>query len=137
MVIIRFMFHQTTIKRLSRQHMAPIILKLNFVVFSFTHSSLTRCSFNAINVMAIHLLPRFSIYVHLFHCFIFPLFHSRIWTLTFIFVSRHQHNQNTVNPLVKKVYFFWICPDTNAFEWFTDLLQYLEDRVSSIATMKF
>ena len=53
------------------------------------------------------------------------------------YVSRHQHNQNTVNPLVKKVYFFWICPDTNAFEWFTDLLQYLEDRVSSIATMKF
>ena len=58
MVIMRFMFHQTTIRRLSGQHMAPIILKLNFVVFSFTHSSLTRCSFNAISVMAIHLLPR-------------------------------------------------------------------------------
>ena len=46
------------------------------------------------------------------------------------FFSRYQHNQNNVNPVVKKVYFFWICPDTNAFEWFTDLLQYLEDRVS-------
>lgn len=53
-----------------------------------------------------------------------------------LWFSRHQHNQNTVNPLVKKVYFFWICPDTNAFEWFTDLLLYLEDRVSSIKTMK-
>ncbi|XP_068705998.1 cytochrome b-245 heavy chain-like [Montipora foliosa] len=41
----------------------------------------------------------------------------------------YQHNQNNVNPVVKKVYFFWICSDTNAFEWFTDLLQYLEDRM--------
>lgn len=47
-----------------------------------------------------------------------------------ICVSRYQHQQNNVNPVVKKVYFFWICPDTNAFEWFTDLLQYLEERVS-------
>lgn len=43
---------------------------------------------------------------------------------------RYQHQQNNVNPVVKKVYFFWICPDTNAFEWFTDLLQFLEERVS-------
>lgn len=43
---------------------------------------------------------------------------------------RYQYNQDNVNPVVKKVYFFWICPDTNAFEWFTDLLQYLEERVS-------
>ena len=47
----------------------------------------------------------------------------------FISISRYQHQQNNVNPVVKKVYFFWICPDTNAFEWFTDLLQYLEERV--------
>jgi len=52
----------------------------------------------------------------------------------FLFVIfRYQHNQNNVNPVVKKVYFFWICPDTNAFEWFTDLLQYLEDRVSCLS----
>lgn len=49
----------------------------------------------------------------------------------------HQHNQNTVNPLVKKVYFFWICPDTNAFEWFTDLLQYLEDRMVATGNADF
>ena len=30
---------------------------------------------------------------------------------------------------IKKVYFFWICPDTNAFEWFSDLLQSLEQQV--------
>ena len=48
-------------------------------------------------------------------------------------ICRYQHNENNVNPVVKKVYFFWICPDTNAFEWFTDLLQYLEDRVSCLS----
>lgn len=48
----------------------------------------------------------------------------------FCLSCRYQYNQNNVNPVVKKVYFFWICPDTNAFEWFTDLLQYLEERVS-------
>jgi NADPH oxidase len=31
---------------------------------------------------------------------------------------------------VKKVYFFWICPDTNAFEWFSDLLQQLESQMA-------
>lgn len=51
-------------------------------------------------------------------------------TTLFCLSCRYQYNQNNVNPVVKKVYFFWICPDTNAFEWFTDLLQYLEERVS-------
>lgn len=49
----------------------------------------------------------------------------------------YQHNQNNVNPVVKKVYFFWICPDTNAFEWFTDLLQYLEDRMMATGNADF
>ncbi|XP_071820031.1 NADPH oxidase 2-like isoform X2 [Apostichopus japonicus] len=28
---------------------------------------------------------------------------------------------------LRKVYFFWICPDTNAFEWFTELLESIEN----------
>ena len=31
---------------------------------------------------------------------------------------------------VQKVYFYWICPDTNAFEWFSDLLKYLEEQMA-------
>ncbi|XP_033102237.1 cytochrome b-245 heavy chain-like isoform X2 [Anneissia japonica] len=27
---------------------------------------------------------------------------------------------------LRKVYFFWVCPDTNAFEWFSELLKKLE-----------
>ena len=27
---------------------------------------------------------------------------------------------------LKKIYFYWICPDTQAFEWFADLLKHLE-----------
>ena len=31
---------------------------------------------------------------------------------------------------LKKVYFFWICPDTNSFEWFAHLLLTLEDEMA-------
>jgi len=27
---------------------------------------------------------------------------------------------------LRKVYFFWVCPDTNAFEWLHDLLKYYD-----------
>lgn len=30
---------------------------------------------------------------------------------------------------LKKVYFFWICPDTHAFEWFGDMLKHLENQL--------
>uniref|UniRef100_X2ATU6 FAD-binding FR-type domain-containing protein n=1 Tax=Capitella teleta TaxID=283909 RepID=X2ATU6_CAPTE len=30
---------------------------------------------------------------------------------------------------LRKVYFYWICPDTNAFEWFVDLLKCVEDQM--------
>lgn len=49
----------------------------------------------------------------------------------------YQYYQDNVNPVVKKVYFFWICPDTNAFEWFTDLLQYLEERMVETGNGEF
>lgn len=30
---------------------------------------------------------------------------------------------------MKRLYFFWVCPDTYAFEWFADLLRTIEDQV--------
>lgn len=41
---------------------------------------------------------------------------------------RHQKSHNDL--VIKKVYFYWICPDTNAFEWFADLLQSLETQMT-------
>ncbi|XP_072018811.1 NADPH oxidase 2-like isoform X2 [Amphiura filiformis] len=31
---------------------------------------------------------------------------------------------------LKKVYFFWICPDTNAFEWFSEMLDAIEKHMA-------
>ncbi|XP_064628369.1 cytochrome b-245 heavy chain-like [Lineus longissimus] len=31
---------------------------------------------------------------------------------------------------VQKVYFYWICPDTSAFEWFSDLLSSMEQKMA-------
>ena len=42
---------------------------------------------------------------------------------------RYRHRDQDARLKIKKVYFFWICPDTNAFEWFSDLLQSLEQQV--------
>ena len=33
---------------------------------------------------------------------------------------------------LKKIYFIWICPDMKCFEWFTDVLKFLEDRLKII-----
>ncbi|XP_006817487.1 NADPH oxidase 2-like, partial [Saccoglossus kowalevskii] len=38
---------------------------------------------------------------------------------------------------LQKVYFYWICPDTNAFEWFSDLLQYLETQMKEQGKAEF
>ncbi|EDO38325.1 predicted protein [Nematostella vectensis] len=38
----------------------------------------------------------------------------------------YRHNQDLENLRVKKVYFYWICRDTFAFEWFSDLLKHIE-----------
>nr|XP_039256195.1 cytochrome b-245 heavy chain-like isoform X1 [Styela clava] len=31
---------------------------------------------------------------------------------------------------LRKVYFFWVCPDTHAFEWFGDMLMHLENQLA-------
>ncbi|XP_065056844.1 cytochrome b-245 heavy chain-like [Rhopilema esculentum] len=41
----------------------------------------------------------------------------------------YKYQSSSPDLKVTKVYFFWICPDTNAFEWFTDLLQSLETQM--------
>ena len=33
------------------------------------------------------------------------------------------------NMKLKKVYFYWICKDTKAFEWFQDLLKVMDDQI--------
>ncbi len=41
----------------------------------------------------------------------------------------HQSMSPDYELKLKKVYFFWICPDTNAFEWFSELLDSLENHM--------
>ena len=38
---------------------------------------------------------------------------------------------------LQKVYVYWICPDTNAFEWFADLLKSLEDQMAQAGKQNF
>ena len=33
---------------------------------------------------------------------------------------------------MKRLYFFWVCPDTHAFEWFADLLHTIEEQVCGV-----
>ncbi|CAB4006217.1 cytochrome b-245 heavy chain-like [Paramuricea clavata] len=42
--------------------------------------------------------------------------------------NRHEHSCASLQ--IKKVYFYWICPDTNAFEWFAQLLESLETQMA-------
>ncbi|CAB3999131.1 cytochrome b-245 heavy chain-like [Paramuricea clavata] len=41
----------------------------------------------------------------------------------------YQHNKSGSSLNIKKVYFYWICRDTNAFEWFAELLTSMEDQM--------
>ncbi|KAI4899883.1 hypothetical protein NFI96_012081 [Prochilodus magdalenae] len=43
----------------------------------------------------------------------------------------YKHVQQNTNVFTKKIYFYWLCPETQAFEWFADLLQSLERQMSS------
>ena len=36
---------------------------------------------------------------------------------------------------MKRLYFFWVCPDTHAFEWFADLLRTIENQVGGAIRM--
>ena len=38
---------------------------------------------------------------------------------------------------LRKLYFYWICPDTNAFEWFADLLKEMELQMAEAGKSDF
>ncbi|KAM3857061.1 NADPH oxidase 2-like [Diretmus argenteus] len=42
----------------------------------------------------------------------------------------YKHTQSKDNVFLKKIYFYWLCPETQAFEWFADLLQSLEGQMT-------
>ncbi|KAM4560086.1 NADPH oxidase 2 [Odontesthes bonariensis] len=42
----------------------------------------------------------------------------------------YKHIQNNQDVFTKKIYFYWLCPETEAFEWFADLLQTLERQMT-------
>ncbi|XP_037552493.1 cytochrome b-245 heavy chain [Nematolebias whitei] len=42
----------------------------------------------------------------------------------------YKHIQNNQEVFTKKIYFYWLCPETEAFEWFADLLQSLERQMA-------
>ncbi|XP_071368954.1 cytochrome b-245 heavy chain [Centroberyx affinis] len=42
----------------------------------------------------------------------------------------YKHIQNNQEVFTKKIYFYWLCPETQAFEWFADLLQSLEGQMA-------
>lgn len=44
-------------------------------------------------------------------------------------IFRYQSQLPDTTMKLKKVYFYWICPDTHSFEWFQSLLQHLEEQV--------
>ncbi|KAG7215663.1 hypothetical protein INR49_022018 [Caranx melampygus] len=44
-----------------------------------------------------------------------------------VWYKRIQNNQDV---FTKKIYFYWLCPETQAFEWFADLLQSLEGQMA-------
>lgn len=45
------------------------------------------------------------------------------------FLNRYKKCDPNHEMKLKKVYLYWICPDTNAFEWFVDLLKHVEDQM--------
>lgn len=49
----------------------------------------------------------------------------------------YQKQTSESNFKLKKVYFFWICPDTNAFEWLHDLLKYYDHEMEETGSGNF
>ncbi|XP_070711599.1 cytochrome b-245 heavy chain [Pempheris klunzingeri] len=51
-----------------------------------------------------------------------------------VWYKRIQNNQDV---FTKKIYFYWLCPETEAFEWFADLLQSLEGQMAEKGVTDF
>ncbi|XP_076021981.1 NADPH oxidase 2 [Genypterus blacodes] len=49
----------------------------------------------------------------------------------------YKYNQSNKEVFTKKIYFYWLCPETQAFEWFADLLQCLEGQMAEKGLIDF
>lgn len=43
---------------------------------------------------------------------------------------RHKHKDSKADMKLRKVYFYWVCPDTNSFEWINDLLKNFDQQMA-------
>jgi hypothetical protein len=59
------------------------------------------------------------------------MFQSQVYRIFTLYVCRYRSCQASDETKLQKVYVYWICPDTNAFEWFADLLKSLEDQMTA------
>ena len=53
-----------------------------------------------------------------------------MYYMMFSALTRYSHADPAHEMKLTKVYLYWICPDTMAFEWFADLLRSLEDQMT-------
>lgn len=53
------------------------------------------------------------------------------------FTFRYRYTSGDTEIKTQKIYFVWICPDTNAFEWFVDLLKSVESQMAERGQMDF
>ncbi|XP_074839495.1 NADPH oxidase 2 [Carettochelys insculpta] len=49
----------------------------------------------------------------------------------------YKYCNDAINLKLKKIYFYWLCRDTHAFEWFADLLQSLETQMQERNNAEF
>ncbi|KAJ6667615.1 hypothetical protein lerEdw1_016736 [Lerista edwardsae] len=49
----------------------------------------------------------------------------------------YKYCNDAINLRLKKIYFYWLCRDTHAFEWFADLLQSLETQMQEKNNAEF
>lgn len=42
----------------------------------------------------------------------------------------HKHKESKADMKLRKVYFYWVCPDTNSFEWINDLLKNFDQQMA-------
>ncbi|XP_028655629.1 cytochrome b-245 heavy chain [Erpetoichthys calabaricus] len=49
----------------------------------------------------------------------------------------YRYSNNVTEPKLKRIYFYWVCRETNAFEWFADLLRSLEAQMAEKGNADF
>ncbi|XP_062589559.1 uncharacterized protein LOC134251193 [Saccostrea cucullata] len=49
----------------------------------------------------------------------------------------HKHKESKEDMKLRKVYFYWVCPDTNSFEWINDLLKNFDQQMAEDGHSEF